>query len=118
MIPIVLTPQQRREIERRRKETLDRRGYQRLTAVLAIAEGKSREEVAHLLGIGLSQLGEWLRVFRNQGVDALCTLHYRGDPGKLTPHQVEQLKAKVSTGFFRNSNQIRHWLFEAFNAVY
>jgi transposase len=97
MKPIVLTPRQRREIERRCKATLDRRVYQRLTAVLAVAKGNSREEAADLLGIGLSQLGEWLRVFRNQGLDALCTLHYKGDPGKLTPRQVEQLKAKGAT---------------------
>ena len=66
MKPIVLTDEQRKEIERRRKQTLDRRVYQRLTAVLAIASGKTREEVAELLGVSLSQLGEWLRVFRNE----------------------------------------------------
>src|SRR4051795_3891962 len=65
MKPIVLTAEQRKGIERRRKETLDRRVYQRLTAVLAVASGKSREEVAELLGVSLSQLDEWLRVFRN-----------------------------------------------------
>ncbi len=118
MKPIVLTAEQRRGIERRCKEALDRRIYQRLAAVLAVAEGKTREEVAHLLRVGLSQLGEWLRVFRNKGLDALCALHYKGDPGNLTPHQVEQLKEKVSTGCFRSSDQIRHWLFEAFTVVY
>src|SRR5277367_3495627 len=100
---IVLTPEQRWDLYRRRKETLDRRVYQRLTAVLIVAEGKSREEVAHLLGISLSQLGEWLRVYRNKGIDALCALHYKGDPGKLTARQVDQLKEKVRTGCFRNS---------------
>ena len=81
MKPIVLTPEQRRQLERRRKETLDRRVYQRLTAVLTVAEGNSREEVAHLLGIGLTQLGEWLRIYRNKGLDDLCALHYRGRSG-------------------------------------
>jgi transposase len=118
MKPIVLTPGQRREIERRRKETLDRRVYQRLTAVLTVAEGKSREEVAHLLGIGLSQLGEWLRIYRNKGLDGLCILHYKGDPGKLTAGQVDQLKEKVSTGCFRNSDQIRQWLKDTFGVSY
>jgi transposase len=118
MKPIVLSPQQRRDIERRRKETLDRRVYQRLTAVLTVAEGESREAVAHLLGIGLSQLGEWLRLYRNQGLDALCALHYKGDPGKLTAAQVNQLKEKVSTGCFRNSDQIRQWLFDTFGVSY
>jgi transposase len=118
MKPIVLSPQQRRDIERRRKETLDRRVYQRLTAVLTIAEGESRGEVAHLLGIGLSQLGEWLRLYRNKGLDALCALHYKGDPGKLTATQVDQLKEKVSTGCFRNSDQIRQWLVDTFGVSY
>jgi transposase len=118
MKPIVLTPGQRREIERRRKDTLDRRVYQRLTALLTVAEGKSRGEVAHLLGIGLSQLGEWLRVYRNRGLDALCTLHYKGDPGKLTAHQVDQLKEEVSTGCCRNSDQIRHWIEATFGVRY
>src|ERR1019366_6394567 len=118
MKPIVLTPEQRREIQQRRKGTLDRRVYQRLTAVVTIAEGKSRDEVAHVLGIGLSQLGEWLRVFRNKGVDVLCTLYYKGDPGNLTPNQVDRLKDEVSTGRFRNSNQIRHWILETFGVTY
>jgi transposase len=118
MKPIILTPQQRKELEQRRKKTSERRIYQRLTAVLLIANGKSRQDVAHTLGIGLSQLGDWLRLYRNKGVDALCLLHYKGDPGKLTPDQVEQLKAKVSTGCFRNSDQIRHWIGETFNVTY
>src|SRR5215468_12484522 len=118
MKPLTLTPEQRRVIERRRKGTLDRRVYQRLTAVLTVAEGKSRDEVAHLLGIGLSQLGEWLRVYRNKGLDALCVLHYRGDPGNLTARQVDQLKEEVGTGCFRSSDQIRQWLQDTFGVSY
>jgi transposase len=110
MKPIVLTAEQQKAIDRRRKGTLDRRIYQRLTAVRAVAAGKTRAEVAALLGVSLTQLSEWLRVFRNEGLDALCETHYQGDPGKLTPHQVAQLKATVSTGCFRNSDQIRHWI--------
>jgi transposase len=118
MKPIILTLEQRKEIERRRKETLDRRVYQRLTAVLAVAGGNTREAVAELLGVSLTQLGQWLRVYRNKGLDALCQLHYKGDPGKLTPHQVEQLKDKVASGCFRNSDQIRHWIEETFQIPY
>jgi len=74
MKPIVLPPEQRKEIERRRKGTLDRRIYQRLTAVLAVAASHTPEEVAVFLGVGLTQLSEWLRVFGNEGLEALCTL--------------------------------------------
>ncbi len=60
--------------------------------------------------MSLTQLGEWLRVYRNKGLEALCTLHYKGDPGKLRPGQVGELKAKVAAGCFRNSDQVRHWI--------
>jgi transposase len=118
MKPIVLTAEQRKIIERRRKETLDRRIYQRLTAILAIAAGKTRAEVAALLGISLSQLGEWLRVFRNEGLEALGEIHNKGDPGNLTASQIAQLKAQVSTGCFRNSGQIRLWIETTFSVRY
>jgi transcriptional regulator with XRE-family HTH domain len=74
MKPIVLTAEQRKEAERRRKKTLDRRIYQRLTAVLTVAAGYTPEDIAHLLGVDLAQLSQWLLVFRNDGLEALCTL--------------------------------------------
>ena len=118
MKPIILTAKQRQAIERRCKETQDRRIYQRLTAVLAIAAGKTREEVAQLLNVSLTQLSEWLRTYRNRGLEALCTLHYQGDPGKLSADQVDQLKQKVSTGCFRCSDQIRQWIQDTFGVSY
>lgn len=118
MKPIELTAEQHKEIERRRKGTLDRRVYQRLTAVLAVATGQTRKEVAELLGVGLTQLSEWLRIYRNEGLDALCAIHNNGDPGKLTPPQIEQLQAKVSTGCFRTSDQIRAWIHSTFAVSY
>ena len=74
MKPLVLTAEQRKELERRRKKTLDRRIYQRLTAVLTVAAGHTPEEIAHFLGVDLAQLSQWLLVFRNDGLEALCTL--------------------------------------------
>jgi transposase len=118
MMPIQLTREQRQEIERRRKASHDRRIYERLTAVLGVAAGRTRADVADLLGVSLTQLGEWLRVFRNQGLDALCTLHNKGDPGSLTAPQVEHLKDEIRSGRFRNSDQIRRWLEDTFGARY
>jgi Homeodomain-like domain len=56
MKPTVLTAEQRKEVELRRKKTLDRRIYQRLTAVLAVAAGHTPEDIAQLLGVDLTQL--------------------------------------------------------------
>jgi len=86
--------------------------------VLAVAAGRARADVADLLGVSRTQLGEWLRIFRNQGLDALCILHNKGDPGNLTAPQVNQLKDEIRTGRFRTSDQVRHWLGETFGVRY
>jgi transposase len=56
--------------------------------VLRVADGKTRCEVADLLGRSVRQVAEWLHLFRNRGLDALCTPHHRGDPGNLSAGQV------------------------------
>jgi transposase len=118
MKTIHLDPQQPRELDGRRHKTRDKRVYERLSAVLWVADGKTRCEVADLLGCSVRQLAEWLRLFRNRGLDALCTLHHRGDPGKLSAGQVERLKQEIRTGRFRNSDQVRLWVEEAFGVSY
>ena len=90
MKTIRLNPQQRKDISERRRHAQDRRIYQRLSAVLWSDDGRTREEIADLLGVSTRQVGQWFRIFRNKGLEQLCTLHYRGDPGRLRPAQVQR----------------------------
>src|SRR5438270_3966434 len=115
---IRLTDQQRREVGERRRQAQDRRIYQRLSAVLWSDAGRSREEIAELSGVSTRQVGQWLRIFRNKGLDALCTLHYRGDPGRLRPAQVERLKQEIATGAFHNAEQVRTWVLDTWGVAY
>ena len=118
MKTIELTPKQRREIQEQRRQASDRRIYQRLSTLLWIDDGRTREEVAALLGVTSRQVGDWLRIFRNKGLKELCTLHYRGDPGRLRPAQVEQLKQEIAKGVFHNAEQVRAWIEEHFGVSY
>src|SRR5215218_4222636 len=110
MKTIQLTPQQRKEISERRRHAPDRRVYQRFSAVLWSDDGRTREEIAGLLGISTRQVGQWFRIFRNKGLDQLGTLHYRGDPGRLRPAQVQRLKREIAKGVFHNAEQVRTWV--------
>jgi transposase len=115
---IRLTAQQRQEISERRRQAQDRRIYQRLSAVLWSDGGRSREEIAELAGVSTRQVGDWLRIYRNKGLDELCTLHYRGDPGRLRPAQVERLRQEIARGTFHNADQVRAWIDERFGVTY
>ena len=118
MKTIELSAKQRREIQERRRQASDRRIYQRLSTLLWIDDGRTREEVADLLDVSSRQVGDWLRIFRNKGLNELCTLHYRGDPGRLRPAQVEQLKQEIAKGIFHNAEQVRAWIEEHFGVTY
>jgi transposase len=115
---LILETPVRQEIERRRRQTHDKRIAQRLSAVLWVDQGKSQQEVADLLGVTGRQVRKWLRIYRTRGLDALCTLHHQGDPGKLRPAQIERLKAEVATGRFLTAQQICDWIDETFHVAY
>src|SRR3954453_17299392 len=110
MKTIRLTPRQRNDISQRRRHAQDRRIYQRLSAVLWSDAGRSREEIAGLVGVSTRQVGQWFRIFRNKGLAELCTLHDRGDPGRLRPAQIEQLKQQIAQGAFHTAEQVRTWV--------
>src|SRR3982750_4476702 len=118
MKTIQLTPQQRKDISERRRQAQDRRIFQRLSAVLWSDDGRSREEIADLLGVSTRQVGQWFRIFRNKGLDELGTLHYQGDPGRLGPAQVGRLKQEVAKGVFHNAEQVRTWVEATFGVAY
>ncbi len=108
----------REEIVRRRRKTQDKRVAQRLSAVLWVAEGRPQREAAELLGVTTRQVRKWLRLFREQGLDALCALLYQGGTVKLRPAQVAQLKEEIATGRFLTAQQIADWLTETFHVHY
>ena len=114
---LTLEPQVRQEIERRRRTTHDKRIAQRLSAVLWVAEGRAQHEVADLLGVVERQVRKGLRTDRTKGLEALCTLHHRGDPGTLPPAQIERLKTEIATGRFLTAQQSVAWIDETFHVT-
>ncbi len=118
MKTIRLTPRQRNDIGDRRRNAQDRRVYQRLSAVPRSDEGRGREVIADLLGVSTRQVGQWLRISRNKGLDELRTSHYQGDPGRLGPAQVDRLKRGIATGAFHNAEQVRTWVERTWGAAY
>jgi transposase len=118
MKTIQLTPRQRKDISERRRSAQDRRVYQRLSAVLWSDDGRAREEIAQLVGVSTRQVGQWLRISRNKGLDELGTLHYQGDPGRLGPAQVKRIKQEIAKGVFHNAEPIRTWVQDTLGVAY
>jgi transposase len=108
----------RKKIEKLRKEERDSRIHRRLSALLWLNEGRSAEEVAGLLDVCPKTIRNWVKLFRTEGLDALCSLDYTGDPGRLTRTQLEQLKEEIATGRFRCALQVCDWVETTFGQKY
>jgi transposase len=115
---IVLSRGERKKIEERRRHERDARLVNRLSAMLWLDDGRTRLEVAQLLGLNPKTVKNWLKLYLKGGLDALCTLHYRGDGGELSTAQAEELKKEVETGRFRCAAQARQWIEDTFGVVY
>jgi transposase len=115
---VSLDASQRKQVERRRQQTRDYRLAMRLSTVLWRDEGQTESDIAHLLCVCERTVRTWLRLYRKKGLEALCTLHYKGDPGELTPSQAEQLRNEIQTGRFRCARQVREWIQATFGFAY
>lgn len=71
----------RKKIEKLRREKKDARIHKRLSALLWLNKGYSLEEVADLLDVCPRTVKDWVALFQQQGLETLCSLEYKGDPG-------------------------------------
>lgn len=111
---VTLSHSERKKIEQRRKTEKDSRYHQRLSAMLWLDDGKSRQEVADLLGVCPRTVKNWLKTYLKGGLEALCDLKYRGDPGRLSGKQQEQLKAEIATGRFKCAAEVCSYVEKTF----
>jgi transposase len=71
----------RKKIEKLRRQERDARIHRRLSALLWLAKGHTPEEVADLLDVCPRTIRNWVALFQDQGLAALRSLEYKGDPG-------------------------------------
>jgi transposase len=70
----------------------------RIHAILAVAEGRTLDQVAELLGVGEQTVRDWQHAFLSQGVESLFYRPRAGRPAKLTASQRQELKGVVLAG--------------------
>jgi transposase len=115
---VKLSRGERKKIEERRKSEKDSRFYQRLSALLWLDDGKSRQEVADLVGVCHRTVKNWLKTYLKGGLEALCALKYQGNPGHLSEKQQQQLKAEIATGRFKCAAEVCVFVEKTFGISY
>jgi transposase len=100
--------------------------FQRLLFVMLKVKGYSNELIADILAVSVTTIFNWQHIFREGGLEALATLHYKGQPSALNAYGTQlaleldqnpvatlkeaQDRIEKATGLKRSLPQIRAFL--------
>jgi len=69
--------------------------FERMIFVILKAKGYPNAMIADILSVSVKATFDWLSIFRQGGLEALATLHYKGQPSKLNAYE-EQLALELN----------------------
>jgi transposase len=115
---LILTEEQREQISRRYKQEKNPRFRERLQCLLFKDRGLSNIEVADLLHVVPETISDWLNLYQDGGVEALCRLETGGSDSFLSQEQITLLQAELDKHIFQTAKQVCAWVQEQFAISY
>ncbi len=117
-----------REVKSRMHGLRDLRMFKRYQAILMHLKGRSYVEIAELLGCTEQTVYNYVRAYKDNGLDGLVPGQSPGRPCQLTEEQEKELyqliveKGPADVGFPAEMNWtsflVRDWIKETFDIVY
>jgi transposase len=115
---LTLTEEQREQISRRYKQEKNPRFRERLQCLLFKDRGLSNIEVADLLQVVPETITDWLNLYQDGGIEALCRLETGGSDSFLSQEQITLLQAELDKHIFQTAKQVCAWVQEQFAIPY
>ena len=115
---LTLTEEERAEISRRYKQEKNPRFRERLQCLLLKDRGHTNAEVAQMLLVVPETITDWLNLYQDAGLDALCRLETGGSDSFLSDQQIILLQAELDKNVFQTAKQVCAWVAEQFAITY
>ena len=112
-----LTRSQRDTLERRYKQTNERRIAERIQAILLLDAGHNREQTARILHVNAKTITRWVKLFVRVDLDTFCTLQSGGNDAALSDAQQLHLVAWLDEQV-RSTKEAIAWVEQAFQVSY
>jgi transposase len=114
----LLTDDEREQIARRYKQEKNPRFRERLQCLLFKDRGMTNGEVADLLEIVRETVADWLNLYAEGGIEALCRLETGGSDSFLSAEQLALLRDELDKHVFQTAKQVCGWVAEQFGVTY
>jgi transposase len=115
---LTLTESQRAQIVRRYKQEQNPRFRERLQCLLFKDRGLTNIEVAALLEVVPETITDWLNLYAEGDLQALCRLETGGSDAFLTKEQIALLVTELDKNVFQTAKQVCAWVWEQFGVTY
>ena len=116
---IILESSQLSMLRELQRNTSDRVVYQKLTVVLMLHNGFSRQAIADNLGLDPSTISRYSRQFvQSTDLKTYLQTHYKPCEGKLTQTQLETVRAYLQTNLCQAAHQVAGFILDSFGIVY
>jgi transposase len=96
----------------------EHRIVRRANAILLLDKGWSYAEVAEALFLDDSTIRIWLKEFQEGGVEAIVLFDLKGGTGRLSPLQIDELRAWATEGLPTSTTEIGQFILDRFGFDY
>jgi len=118
-IDVTLDRKERKEIEKKIRETKSRKKADRLRVILSKDDGHSNKFIARLLQIGRNQVSKILQRNQQEGWQILLEADkYQGSQPKLSEDQQQALKLELISNIYSTANQVIVWVEQQWGVQY
>jgi len=96
----------------------EKRHADKIKTLLLLNDGWSYEQIAKALLLDDTTLRRYLKLYQDEGLDALVENHYKGKPPKLTEEQCAALKAHLQQVTYLSAKPIVAHIAQTFGVLY
>lgn len=84
--------------------------YKRIQAFKLMYKKWRYSAIADFLSVAKNTISEWVKIYQQDGIDALITLKYKGGQPKLNKRQLAEIKEEARKGNFNVAKDVQHYI--------
>ncbi len=115
---MLLSQEDRTKVEAMRRKTRDKKEHVRLSVLIMLDSGYSREVIAESQGIDTDTVTNYKHKYEQQGLQAYLQDNYVAYQGLLSGQQLSDLNAHVQAGVLATARQVGDWVAQQWQLDY
>ena len=113
-----LTDTQRYELQIFQRNVEKRSEYVKVTTILLLDKGLSIVNISDYLGIDSSTIYRYINSYISDGLVSYLKTDYQGYWGRLSSHQISQLRKEINTNLYLDSKEVVSWILTRWGITY